>query len=162
MPANDSSLALQHALLLDRALSAQTDALVRRAAKTTLLLRTSVDMEVSQLTNLLSTAADSKSVEMVCLFILYQMARSPGAWGRSKSDFGHQVIDDLRGTVDKAAKSAIEVVKKNAQLTDAEAGELQKSAYYKLMMLYLGYIYRAFYASKRLESFAPVEEVFRA
>lgn len=156
-------------LLLERAIGVETNELVRRAGNLALLLdsgsSSEVGMEVSQLNNLLAVAADSRSLEQVCLFVLYQMARNPGAWGRMKRDFGHQLIAELRGPVQTTAHKVVDAVNKELgthPLDDEQLTLMRARAYERLMLLFLGYLYRAFYASRRLESFSHLREVLNA
>lgn len=150
---------LRRDLLIEQAITAQLDDLVRRANATVLKLNGNSAMEVSQLNNLLAVAGEARSLAVVENFIRYQIARNREAWGVGRTDFGHSVIADLRGPVQDAAKNAFDQV--GAQLPDLPETYRQQ-VFARLMLRYLGYVYRAFYAARRLNDFAFLGEVARA
>lgn len=155
MDSNDSA-ALQRALLLEQAITAQLDDLIKAAVGATLLLDGNRDMEVGQLRNLLNASIESRGqVEVVVNYIRYQIARNERAWGRG---FGNRVIADLRGTVDAMAAAAARQVADRLP-TDAERGDLKPKAFARLMQLYLGYLHRSFYFARRVGSFDSLKEV---
>jgi hypothetical protein len=106
------------------------------------------DMELNQLQNLLSTAQDTQSVEVVKNFIYYQMGRDSrgNSWRKSKRDqpsFGDrliQALDDLRAT-------AVPIAEKHG----GKEAEIDK-AWMGLTRLYLGNLRRYFYYHKRSNS----------
>lgn len=103
------------------------------------------DMELNQLQNLLSTAQDTQSVEVVKNFIYYQIGRDNrgSSWRKSergKPSFGDrliQALDDLRDT-------AVPIAEKH----DGKADDIDK-AWMGLTRLYLGNLRRYFYYHKR-------------
>lgn len=152
---------VQRELMLQSAINAQLDALVRQATATVLLLKDNRDMEVSQLRNLLAVSVASPSVEVVVNFIYYQIARNGRAWGTQVNSFGHAVVADLRGTVKELTEAAINHIQRVIGASP-EVEALREAAYIRLMQLYLGYLGRAFYFAKRVNSFVNLEEVLRA
>jgi hypothetical protein len=146
---NKASLELQLDLLLEQAIVRQLDPVVRRASEVVLLLAGNRDMEVSQLRNLLSVSVESRSVEVVINFIRYQMARNSRAWGIERGSFGHQVIEDLRQELQKWTNAVIEDI---AGRESDHAESLRARARIRLMQLYLGYLNRAFYAARRVDT----------
>lgn len=158
---NQESIQLQLDLLLEQAIVRQLNSLVRRASEAVLLLAGNRDMEVSQLRNLLSVSTESRSVEVVINFIRYQIARNSRAWGIERGSFGHRVIDDLRKPLDGWANAAIsEVAKRYPEQAEGQ----RERASVRLMQLYLGYLNRAFYAARRVDSsdFAMLKELLNA
>lgn len=103
------------------------------------------DMELNQLQNLLSTAQDTQSVEVVKNFIYYQMGRDNrgNSWRKSERNqpsFGDrliQVLDELRDT-------AVLIAEKHA----GKGNDIDK-AWMGLTRLYLGNLRRYFYYHKR-------------
>ncbi|MCA9954666.1 MAG: hypothetical protein H6657_02500 [Ardenticatenaceae bacterium] len=106
------------------------------------------DMELNQLQNLLSTAQDTQSVEVVKNFIYYQMGRDNrgSSWRKSERNqpsFGDrliQALDELRDTA--------------VLITEAyggQTGDIDK-AWMNLTRLYLGNLRRYFYYHKRTGS----------
>ncbi len=103
------------------------------------------DMELNQLQNLLSTAQDTQSVEVVKNFIYYQMGRDSrgNSWRKAQkggATFGDRLIkalDDLRNT---AVLIAERYQGKEAEIDKAWMG---------LTRLYLGNLRRYFYYHKR-------------
>lgn len=153
------SEALRRALIMEREITRRLNPVVQRATQTALLLDGNRDMEVGQLRNLLNTAVESRGqIEVVINFVRYQIARNDRAWGRRESEFGHQVIRDLRGPVGKlAAEVAAQAA---AELgPGADVAGLRESALARLAQLYLGYLHRSFYFAKRVGSFAGLREV---
>lgn len=150
---------LRRDLLLEQAITARLDNLVRRANSTVLKLNGNSAMEVSQLNNLLAVAGEARSLAVVENFIRYQIARNREAWGVGRTDFGHSVIADLRGPVQDAATTAFNEVR--AQLPDLP-DSFRQQVFARLMLRYLGYLYRAFYAARRLNDFAFLGEVANA
>jgi hypothetical protein len=147
---------LRRELLLEQALGAQLDALVRRANTTAALLRGQSRMDESQLRNLLNTALASRSVEVTANFVRYQIGRSyrtgdPGPWYA----FGNAVIADLKALGETAKGIADELAK--AEVAGAET--LQHDAHVRLMQLYLGYLGRAFAYAKKTGDFERLTEV---
>ncbi len=158
---DQDALQLQIDLLLEQAIVRQLNAIVRRASEAVLLLAGNRDMEVNQLRNLLSVAVESRSVEVVINFIRYQIARNSRAWGLERDSFGHRVIEDLRkplqGWMDAVIK---EVAKRHPE----QAEGIRDRASVRLMQLYLGYLNRAFYAARRVDTpdFAMLKELINA
>lgn len=147
---------LRRDLLLQEAIDRQLDTLVCQANRTAALLE-NTRMEKNQLRNLLNVAVTSRSPEVVINFIRYQIAREQGKWSRDREGFGHTVIEDLRGIVDKLAARVEETVKK--EMPDAPQAEtLRHTAYVRLMQLYLGYLNRAFYYGKETSDFKRLRE----
>src|SRR5690242_3514129 len=130
---------LRRELLLEQALNQQLDALVRQANMTASLLKANNRMEENQLRNLLNVSIESRSGEVVINFIRYQIARSGSAWGTGPTDFGHTVIDDLRGKVKTLADNAITRLREELG-AGPEVDTLRDKAYVRLMQLYLGYL----------------------
>lgn len=156
------SEALRQALLLEQAITARLNPLIRLATAATLLLEGNRDMEVGQLRNLLNTAVESRGqIEVVVNFVRYQIARNDRAWGKTENSFGHHVIADLRGPVTKMAD---EVAKEVADKLGpgANQAELADRALTRLSQLYLGYLHRTFYFAKRVGSFTSLKGVGRA
>lgn len=155
------ALQTQLDLLLEQAIVSQLDNVVRRASEAVLLLAGNRDMEVSQLRNLLSVSTESRSVEVVINFIRYQIARNSRAWGIERSSFGHRVIDDLRKPLQGWTSDVIATVA-GRQADHAEG--LRERASVRLMQLYLGYLNRAFYAARRVDTsdFATLKELLNA
>lgn len=146
---------LRRDLLLQEEIDRQLDALVRQANQTAALLKQVKDMEESQLRNLLNVAVASRSREVVVNFIRYQIGRDKDRWG--KHDFGHKVIEDLRGKVQELADKVVKAVMD--QMPDApESERLPNTAYVRLMQLYLGYLNRAFYYGKKTGDFERLRE----
>ncbi|NTV65439.1 MAG: hypothetical protein HGA65_18155 [Oscillochloris sp.] len=146
---DQDALQLQLDLLLEQATVRQLNKIVRQASEAVLLLAGNRDMEVSQLRNLLSVAVESRSVEVVINFIRYQIARNSRAWGIERGSFGHRVIEDLR----KPLQGWTDAVLK--EVTDRHpdhAEGLRERASVRLMQLYLGYLNRAFYAARRVDT----------
>lgn len=160
---NDTqTLHLRLDLLLEQAITQQLDGLVRRASEAVLLLAGNRDMEVSQLRNLLSVSVESRSVEVVINFIRYQIARNSRAWGIGKEDFGHRVIEDLHKPLQEWTDKVIVEVAQRDEKEHAES--LRDRAKVRLMQLYLGYLNRAFYAARRVDTpdFATFKELLNA
>lgn len=152
------------ALRLQQAINQQLDELVRQATRTTLLLKGS-DMEESQLRNLVNVAQESRSVEVVANFIRYQIARNKSAWGLNLDGFGHTVIADLYNKVKQLAEQATQVAQE--ALSQESRGpkqvqSIQKQAHVTLMLLYLGYLNRAFYFAKKTGGSGGFPELARA
>lgn len=144
--------------LLEQAISRQLDDLVRQANATAALLKANSRMEESQLRNLLNVAIESRSVEVVVNFIRYQIGRNGSAWGSGQGDFGHKVIEDLRGKVKACAEQAIVHVRDKVGASPAVEA-LSGDAYVRLMQLYLGFLQRAFYYGKKTGDFDKLKEV---
>ncbi len=142
---------LRQELLLEQAITNQLDRLVRRASQTVLLLEGNQHMEVSQLRNLLSVAVGSRSLQVVINFIRYQIARNAKAWGSGPESFGHQVIKDLREEVEQRTNEALQNIESNLP-AGTNRDELRKRAFVRIMLLYLGYLNRTFYAARRGET----------
>jgi len=147
---------MRQELLMQQAIGAQLDELVRRANQTASELRSDTRLEESQLRNLVNVAISSRSVEVVINFIRYQIGRSGSVWGTGPNDFGHRVIGDLRGKVNDLAGKVIDVL---GQEGIADANARRDEVYVRLMQLYLGYLNRSFYYGKKMGSFDRLREV---
>ncbi len=158
---SDDTLQLRLDLLLEQAIVHQLNDVVRRASEAVLLLASNRDMEVSQLRNLLSVAVESRSVEVVINFIRYQIARNSRAWSVDRKGFGHRVIDNLHGPLNQWTDAVIAEV---ARRYPDQAKGLRERATVRLMQLYLGYLNRAFYTARRIDSadFATLKELLNA
>jgi hypothetical protein len=147
---------IRQELALDQAINAQLNDLVKQANQTAAVLRNDTRLEENQLRNLVNVALESGSVEVVVNFIRYQIGRSGNAWGTREDDFGHMVIQDLRGRVHELAEKAVETLRgKDIPVDEA----LRDEAYVRLMQLYLGYLNRVFYYAKKTKSFDRLKEV---
>jgi len=159
-----SSVDMRTELLLDQAIKRRLNALVCRATRTARLLH-GTQMEESQLRNLIHTAGESRSVEVVTNFIRYQIARNGRAWDTSSTGFGHTVIHDLHQPItDMAAQITDDVVGRlgttpSVDTTSVDTAVIQAEAFTKLMLLYLGYLNRAFYYAKKMSDFATLDTV---
>lgn len=154
-----SSVDVRTELLLDQAIKRRLNALVCRATRTARLLH-GTQMEENQLRNLIHTASESRSVEVVSNFIRYQIARNGRAWDTSSTGFGHTVIHDLHQTItDMAAQITDDVVRRLGTTPSVDTDVLQAEAFTKLMLLYLGYLNRAFYYAKKMSDFATLDTV---
>lgn len=153
---------LRRELLLEQAIGAQLDDLVRRANAAAARLEHSA-MEKNQLRNLVNVAVESRSIEVVINFIRYQIARNSRAWGSGPDDFGHRVIDDIRTALRAGAGEAVAEVQRalgsEEQLASGAAQELEATAYLRLVQLYLGYLNRAFYYGKETRQFNQLKEL---
>lgn len=103
------------------------------------------DMELNQLQNLLSTAQDTQSVEVVKNFIYYQIGRDNkgNSWRKNekgKPSFGERLIQSLDGLRDTAVPIAEKYGGKGDEIDKAWMG---------LTRLYLGNLRRYFYYHKR-------------
>lgn len=103
------------------------------------------DMELNQLQNLLSTAQDTQSVEVVKNFIYYQMGRDNRgrSWRKSERNqpsFGDRLIQAL----DELRDTAVPITEKYGGQTE----DIDK-AWMNLTRLYLGNLRRYFYYHKR-------------
>lgn len=153
------SEALRRALLLEQAVNGQLNSLIRQATGAALLLDGNRDMEVGQLRNLLNAGIESRGqIEVVINFIRYQIARNDRAWGKHRDSFGHRVIADLRGPIDKMAGAVADDVASRLPV-GANKDELKASALARLMQLYLGYLHRTFFFAKRVGSFEGLKGV---
>ncbi|MCG8352698.1 MAG: hypothetical protein MI924_33450 [Chloroflexales bacterium] len=152
---------LRHELLLEEAINAQLDKLVGYATRTALLLDGNTKMKTSQLRNLLNVALDPASVEVVINFIRYQIAREGNAW--NPKNFGHAVIDDIRGPVQQLVSTSISKARElegqhlSSQVIDFDAQSY--AIYVRLIQLYLGYLQRVFYAYDKAKSEQKKEAV---
>jgi hypothetical protein len=151
---------LRRELLLKEAINAQLDKLVGYATKTALLLDGNTKMKTSQLRNLLNVALDPASVEVVINFIRYQIAREGNAW--TPNNFGHAVIDDIRGPVQELVSTSISKAHEREgqhQVIDFDAQSY--AIYVRLIQLYLGYLQRVFYAYDKAKSEQKEEAVIQ-
>ena len=146
---------LRRELLLEQEINRRLDPLVRQASAAVVLLKGNDRMEVSQLRNLLNTAVETGSLEVVVNFIRYQIARNQQAWGAGPQDFGQRVITDLRGPVHALAQETATAVGTQAGTTERLAAE----SFGRMMTLYLGYLNRAFYYAKRTGKFEDLEAI---
>lgn len=152
--------ALRRELLLQEGIDTQLDVIVRQANTIAAKLKSSSQMEESQLRNLLNAAIESGSIEVVINFIRYQIARNDEAWGTTPDSFGHAVISDLRQTIPMWTDNVAQFVqaKKDAPVVPDERSQIAV----RLMQLYLGYLNRAFYYGKKTKDFDKLLEVANA
>lgn len=103
---------LRRELLLEQAINRQLDELVRQATEAVLVLdrMPKSKLEESQLRNLVNVASESASEQVVANFIRYQIARKSDDWGSGSNEFGHFVIADLYGDIEKLAREVLDNV----------------------------------------------------
>lgn len=147
---------MRRELALEQAINARLDELVRQVNQTIAALGNETRLEKNQFRNLLNVSQQSPSVEVVINFIRYQIGRSGRDW--NDNNFGHRVIEDLRG---KVAEIAGQVVKDVRAKGMAISDERQQQVYVQLTQLYLGYLNRAFFYGKEMKDFRKLQEVTR-
>ncbi len=155
------SARLRRELLIEQGIERQLDAMVQRANATTALLEHNQRMEESQLRNLLSAAAESRSPEVVISYIRYQIGRNGSAWGIAGDSFGHAVIRDLNGELPRWRSDVETFIQRYADapvLTD----DHRRLMTIRLMLLYLGYLTRAFSYARKTKDFAGLKTISEA
>lgn len=138
---NEEQISLEMAL--HKAVDQQLDAMVQAAVRVTKLLQGSA-MRQSQLRNVLNTALNTESLELVANFIRYQIGRS-SAW--QQANFGEELIAALheKGAVGQAAARVAQNQKvRNALGEQMTAAEVQRRAHVLLARRFLGELNRAF------------------
>jgi hypothetical protein len=103
-------------------------------------------MEKHQLKNLLSTALETPSVEVVKHYILYQVGRDAAGSSWRQDDFGKKLVkamDDLK----KMAERVTRQVHKDLRLADPGPEQIEETWMW-LVRAYLGQLNRYFYYRK--------------
>lgn len=110
-------------------------------------------MEKHQIKNLLAAALETRSVEAIKHYILYQVGRDVAGNSWRRGDFGHKLVkalDDLRRTADSNTRQ----VHKQMQLGDPSAAQVDES-WLLLVRVYLGHFNRYFYYRKEETRWLP-------
>ncbi|MEW5958824.1 MAG: hypothetical protein AB1801_13915, partial [Chloroflexota bacterium] len=107
-------------------------------------------MEENQLNNLLGVALETPSVELVKLYIQYQVGRDLGGKNWRYANFGEQLVTELQKLKKEKAESIVNEVHKKmpdlAQPTQAEIDEV----WLDLVRQYLGQLKRYVYYCKKV------------
>lgn len=138
---NEEQIFLEMAL--HKAVDQQLDAMVQAAVRVTQLLKGSA-MRQSQLRNVLNTALNTESLELVANFIRYQIGRS-SAW--QQANFGEELIAALheKGAVGQAAMHVAHDPRVQQALgTQMSTADVQHRAHVLLARRFLGELNRAF------------------
>ncbi len=108
------------------------------------------DMEKHQLTNVLSVAIESPSVELVKNFILYQAGRDTrgSSWRRNK--FGEALVGRLEKLRETAESIALEVNRAMSRSDKPSLAEIEE-VWIELARQYIGQLNRYFYYRKEAQ-----------
>ncbi len=106
-------------------------------------------MEKNQMSNLLSVALETPSVELVKVFILYQAGRDTGGKSWRHENFGEALVKRLDKLEARAKSIAGEVAKKLQQTTEPTKEEIEE-VWIGLARHYLGQLNRYFYYRKEM------------
>lgn len=136
-------------MALHKAVDQQLDTIVQAAVRVACLLENGT-MRQNQLRNVLNTALNTESLELLANFIRYQIGRS-SAW--QQKNFGEELIAALHqnGAVGQAAVRAVQDKRVIAVLGEqATTDEIRHRAHIILARRFLGELNRAFaYADAR-------------
>jgi hypothetical protein len=117
--------------------------LVRAAERDAALLE-GARMDKSQLQNVLNVAEESRSVEVVTNFILYQIGRAGVGNRWQHNNFGVSIVAQIvkpEGVIEQTAQAIRDkLAKDDYTLSDDVISDLR----YELMRYYLGYLLRAY------------------
>lgn len=149
---------IRRELALADAIESQLDDVILQATRTILILGQKPDsLKENQLRNVVNVAGSVKSIQALLNFIRYQIAResqrdrgwrTPGG----VRDFGHQIIADIEGSVQEAAKRAANLTADQLGLGIEAQTALRERAYHLLAKQYLGYLNRAFTYGEKYNS----------
>lgn len=144
---------------LHKAVDRQMDHIVQVAVKLVKLLKGSA-IRNNQLRNLLDTALNTDSLELVANFIRYQIGRSNKDKEWQYENFGEKLIAVLGrgGSVDQAAKTVAEEVLKSKDI-QTTLENVQSRARVMIARRFLGELYRAFLYADRTGNWKNLEPI---